>query len=140
LCRVDRLRVGVLRRQVDDPDVVPAVRERVTEAIDRLRAAGLEVDDVDLPELALVDESLGAIILREAWEVHRELFEHDADGYGPGTRALLELGSEVDDASYRAGLADRERVAAAFAALFDQVDVLAGPTVAYAAPAEAPPV
>jgi Asp-tRNA(Asn)/Glu-tRNA(Gln) amidotransferase A subunit family amidase len=137
---VDRLRLGVLRRQLDDPDVVPAVRERVTEAIDSLGAAGLEVGDVDLPELELVDESLGAIILREAWEVHRELFERDAAGYGPGTRRLLELGSQVDDESYRAGLADRERVAEAFAALFERVDVLAGPTVAYAAPAEDPPV
>lgn len=134
------LRVGVLRRQLDDPDVVPAVRERVTEAIERLGAAGLEVHDVDLPELELVDEALGTIILREAWEVHRGLFERDATGYGSGTRALLELGSRVEDEAYRAGLADRDRVGAAFAALFEQVDVLAAPTVAYAAPAEDPPV
>ena len=134
------LRVGVLRRQLDDPDVVAAVRERVTEAIERLGAAGLEIVDVDLPELELVDEALGTIILREAWEVHRGLFERDATGYGPGTRALLELGSQVEDDAYRAGLAGRDRVGAAFATLFEQVDVLAGPTVAYAAPAEDPPV
>ena len=134
------LRVGVLRRQLDDPDVVPAVRERVTEAIERLGAAGLEIVDVDLPELELVDEALGTIILREAWEVHRGLFERDAAGYGSGTRALLELGSQVEDDAYRAGLAGRDRVGAAFATLFEQVDVLAGPTVAYAAPAEDPPV
>jgi aspartyl-tRNA(Asn)/glutamyl-tRNA(Gln) amidotransferase subunit A len=137
---VPRLRLGVLRRQLDDPDVVPAVRDRVTRAIERLGAAGLQVTDVDVPELELVDEALGAIILREAWEVHGRLFEQEAAGYGPGTRALLELGSRVDEASYRAGLADRDRVAAAFAALFEQVDILAGPTVAYAAPAEDPPV
>jgi aspartyl-tRNA(Asn)/glutamyl-tRNA(Gln) amidotransferase subunit A len=134
------LRVGVLRRQLDDPDVVPAVRERVTDAIERIAAAGIEVHDVDLPELELVDEALGTIILREAWEVHRGLFERDAAGYGPGTRALLELGSQVEGEAYRAGLADRDRVRAAFAALFEQVDVLVGPTVAYAAPAEDPPV
>ena len=130
----------MLRRQLDDADVVPAVRERVTEAVERLGAAGLEVGDVDLPELELANAALGTIILREAWEVHRGPFEREADGYGPGTRALLELGSQVDDESYRAALADRDRVAAAFAALFEHVDVLAGPTVAYAAPAEDPPV
>ena len=134
------LRVGVLRRQLDDPDVFPAVRNRVAEAIEGLGTAGLEVDDVDLPELGLVDDALGAIILREAWEVHRELFDREADGYGPGTRALLELGSQVDEETYRAGLADRDRIAAAFARLFAQVDVLAGPTVAYPAPVEDPPV
>jgi 2-dehydropantoate 2-reductase len=134
------LRIGVLRRQLDDADLVPAVRERVTEAIERLAAAGIEVHDVDLSELQLVDQALGTIILREAWEVHRGLFVRDADGYGPGTRALLELGSLVESESYRAALADRDRVAAAFTALFERVDVLAGPTVAYAAPVEDPPV
>jgi Asp-tRNA(Asn)/Glu-tRNA(Gln) amidotransferase A subunit family amidase len=134
------LRIGVLRRQLDDADLVPAVRERVTEAIERLAAAGIEVHDVDLSELQLVDQALGTIILREAWEVHRGLFVRDADGYGPGTRALLELGSRVESESYRAALADRDRVAAAFTALFERVDVLAGPTVAYAAPVEDPPV
>ena len=140
LRRAGGLRIGVLRRQLDDTAVVPAVRARVTEAIERLGAAGLQIDDVDLPELELADEALGTIILREAWAVHRELFQREADGYGPGTRALLELGSQVDEKSYRAALADRDRVAAAFAALFEHVDVLAGPTVAYAAPAEDPPV
>jgi Asp-tRNA(Asn)/Glu-tRNA(Gln) amidotransferase A subunit family amidase len=41
--------------------------------------------------------------------------------------------------AYRAGLADKKRVAAAFARTFTQVDVLAGPTVAYEAPHEDPP-
>jgi len=137
---VTGLRVGVLRRQLDDPDLVPAVRERVQEAIERLGAAGFEVVDLDVPELDLVDESLGAIILWEAWDVHRHLFERQAGDYGPNTRALLELGSRVDDETYRAGLAGRKRVTAGFAAVFDQVDLLAGPTVAYPAPAEDPPV
>ena len=137
---VSGLRLGVLRRQLDDPDLVPAVRERVVEAIARLGGAGFDVVDVDVPELDLVDKALGAIILREAWNVHRHLFERQADDYGPGTRALLELGAGIDDDAYRTGLADRERVAAGFAAVFEQVDLLAGPTAAYPAPAEDPPV
>ena len=136
---VTGLRLGVLVRQLNDADLVPAVRDRVQEAIEQLGAAGFEVVDVDVPELDLVDESLGAIVLREAWEVHRHLFERQADEYGPGTRALLELGSGIDDDAYRAGLAGRERVTAGFAAVFEQVDLLAGPTVAYPAPREDPP-
>jgi 2-dehydropantoate 2-reductase len=137
--RVANLRLGVLRRQLDDPDLVPAVRERVAEAIERLGAAGFDVVEVDVPELDLVDDALGAIVLREAWDVHRTHYERQAGDYGSGTRALLELGSKIDDDAYRAGLADRQRVAAAFAAVFRDVDVLAGPTVAYPAPAEDPP-
>jgi 2-dehydropantoate 2-reductase len=136
---VSGLRLGVLRRQLDDPDVFTAVRERVLEAIEALAAAGFHVIDVDLPELDLVDESLGAIVLREAYDVHRELLEREGDGYGPGTRALLELGSRIDDETYRQGLAERERIAGAFARVFEDVDVLAGPTVAYPAPEMDPP-
>jgi aspartyl-tRNA(Asn)/glutamyl-tRNA(Gln) amidotransferase subunit A len=136
---VTSLRLGVIRRQLDDPDLVPSVRDRVHDAIERLRAAGFDVVDVEIPELDLVDEALGAIVLREAWDVHRHVFEQQADEYGPGTRALLELGAGIDDDAYREGLAGRKRIAAAFAAVFEQVDLLAGPTVAYPAPPEDPP-
>jgi len=132
-------RVGALRRQLDDPDLTTGVRDRTHEAIEALAAAGFEIVDVDLPELELVDAALGAIALREAWEVHRERFEREADGYGPGTRALLEHGAQVSDDDYRAALADKERITAAFAKVFADVPVLAGPTVAYPAPAEDPP-
>jgi len=136
---VSGLRVGVLRRQLDDPDLVPGVRDRVTDAIEVLGAAGFDVVEIDVPELDLVGEALGAIVLREAWEVHRDLYAREADGYGPGTRALLELGAEVTEEAYRRALADRDEVAAAFARAFDDVDLLAGPTVAYPAPPEDPP-
>ena len=132
-------RVGALRRQLDDSDLTPGVRERTHEAINALAAAGFEIVDVDVPELDLVDDALGAIALREAWDVHRERYERDADGYGPGTRALLELGARVSDDDYRAALADKERITAAFAGVFVDVPVLAGPTVAYPAPPEDPP-
>jgi 2-dehydropantoate 2-reductase len=136
--RVGRLRVGVLRRQVDDPDVTPGVRARVREALDAL-AQRFDVVDVDVPELDLVDDALGAIVLREAWDVHRTRYEREADGYGAGTRALLELGAKVTDREYRRGFADKERVGVAFGRVFDVVDVVAGPTVAYEAPSEDPP-
>jgi aspartyl-tRNA(Asn)/glutamyl-tRNA(Gln) amidotransferase subunit A len=132
-------RIGVLRRQLDDPDLTPGVRSRIDEAIAAIAAAGFELVDVDIPELELVDDALGAIALREAWEVHRERFEREADGYGAGTRALLELGARVSDDDYRAALADKERITAAFARVFAEVPVLAGPTVAYEAPPEDPP-
>jgi 2-dehydropantoate 2-reductase len=136
---VTRLRIGVLRRQLDDPDLVPAVRDRVLAAVERLASAGFDVTDVEVPALDLVDEALGAVVLREAWDVHRDLYERQAGDYGPGTRALLELGSRIDDDAYRAGLAGREAVAAGLAAVFEDVDLLAGPTVAYPAPPEDPP-
>ncbi|HST17928.1 MAG TPA: amidase family protein [Gaiellaceae bacterium] len=140
LAPVDGVRVGVLRRQTGDPDLTPGVHHRIHEAIDALAGIGFELVDVDLPELDLVDDALGAIVLYEAWQVHRSLFEREADGYGPGTRALLELGAKVSEDDYRAALADKEKVAAGFDRVLGDVAVLAGPTVAYEAPPEDPPV
>ena len=136
---VDGLRIGVLRRQLEDPDVHPGVRARVAEALERLTRAGFELVDVDIPELELVDDALGAVVLKEAYDIHRDLLEREGAGYGPGTRALLEAGAKVDEAAYTRGLADKDRVAAGFARVLAEVDVLAGPTVAYPAPAEDPP-
>jgi 2-dehydropantoate 2-reductase len=135
-----KVRVGVLRRQIDDPDLRPGVRARMVEALAALEGVGFALVDVEFPELDLVDAALGAIIVKEAWDVHRELYAREAAKYGPGTRALLEHGERVTDGEYRQGLADRERIVSAFALAFESVDVLAGPTVAYPAPAEDPPV
>jgi aspartyl-tRNA(Asn)/glutamyl-tRNA(Gln) amidotransferase subunit A len=140
LAPVSGLRVGLLRRQLDDPAVEPGVRARLDEALAALASAGFELVDVDVPELELADDALGTIVIKEAFDVHRELLEREGDGYGPGTRALIEAGSKVDDEAYRRALAARERIAAGFARVFEQVDILAGPTVAYPAPHEDPPV
>jgi 2-dehydropantoate 2-reductase len=137
---VSGLRIGVLRRHVDDPAVEPGVRTCLADALGRLAKAGFELHDVDVPELDLADEALGTIVLKEAYDVHRTLLEREGDGYGPNTRLLLEEGARVDAQRYEQALADRERLADGFARIFQQVDVLAGPTVAYPAPHEDPPV
>jgi 2-dehydropantoate 2-reductase len=139
LSPVAHARIGVVRRQLDDPDVRPLVRARVEEALDVLAAAGHVLVDVDIPELADADEALGTIVLYEAWDVHGELYKAEGAGYGPGTRALLDLGSRITEPEYRAALAEADRVAAGFARALEGVDVLAGPTMAYVAPPEDPP-
>jgi aspartyl-tRNA(Asn)/glutamyl-tRNA(Gln) amidotransferase subunit A len=137
---VTRRRLGVLRRQVDDPAVEPPVRARVEEALERFGRAGYELVDVDVPELDLADEALGTIVLKEAYDVHRHLLEREADKYGENTRALLEAGSQVGEERYQQALVHQQWIAEGFARVFEQVDVLAGPTVAYPAPREDPPV
>jgi Asp-tRNA(Asn)/Glu-tRNA(Gln) amidotransferase A subunit family amidase/ketopantoate reductase len=136
---VSGVRVGVLARQLAEPQLRPAVRDRVREAVERLAGLGFDVREVDLDELGSADATLGTIVLYEAWEAHRSRYEAEAGLYGPGTRHLLELGREISDDDYRAALADADRIAAGFDRLLAEVDVLAGPTVAYVAPPEDPP-
>jgi aspartyl-tRNA(Asn)/glutamyl-tRNA(Gln) amidotransferase subunit A len=134
LWRVERVRVGVLVAQLADPDLHDGVRRRVGDAIEAL---GLPTVEVALP--AGGDELLGTIVLYEAWQVHRTRYEAEADRYGPGTRSLLEMGSNVSDADYRAALAARDRYLRDVAVLLSEVDVVVGPTGAYPAPPEDPP-
>ncbi len=63
-----------------------------------LAAAGFELVDVDLPELELVDDALGADrAARGVGRAPRALRARGGRATAPGTRALLELGSRVDD-------------------------------------------
>jgi 2-dehydropantoate 2-reductase len=136
---VGGVRVGVIRRQLDDPDVHAGVRARVTAALAALAGAGHELCDVDIPELEPADDALGVIVLWEAWEVHADRFRAEGERYGPGTRALLDLASHITAAEYQDALSVRDRVAAAFARALQRVDILAGPTMAFVAPPEDPP-
>jgi 2-dehydropantoate 2-reductase len=137
--RVGRLKIGVVRSQLDDPDVRPLVRARVSEAIEALAGLGHELVDVEIPELAVADDALGTIVLREAWDVHADMYRAEGERYGLGTRALLDLASRITEPEYRDALADADRVTAGFARAFAQADILAGPTMAYVAPPEDPP-
>jgi aspartyl-tRNA(Asn)/glutamyl-tRNA(Gln) amidotransferase subunit A len=53
---------------------------------------------------------------------------------------LLELGADVSETAHREALAAKDAFTLALARALDDVDVLAGPTVAYTAPPEDPPV
>jgi 2-dehydropantoate 2-reductase len=133
------LRLGVLTRQLDDPDLQPGVRAAVLAALERFRAAGAELVELDVPELAEAGDALGAIVLREAHAVHVETLAHHAERLGPGTRALLEAGAAVDEAAYSRAMDARARLQEGFRRAFAEVDALAGPTVPYVAPFEDPP-
>src|SRR5262249_43988177 len=117
----------------------PGVHDRIREALAAL-SDRFELVDVDVPELELADGALGAIVLREAWLVHRELFEREADRYGPGTRALLEAGSRVTHDEYRRGPRHRARERGGTGPRAARAPFLAGRAVPYPAPPEAPPV
>jgi 2-dehydropantoate 2-reductase len=136
---VSGVRIGVLHRQLAEPQLRTGVRDRVLGALDTLARLGFGVREVDVEELDSADAALGTIVLYEAWQAHRTRYEAEADLYGPGTRHLLELGAKISEDDYRAAVRDRDRIAAGLDRVLAEVDVLAGPTVAYVAPPEDPP-
>lgn len=140
--RPPALRIGVVRDEVSE-DVAPAVGEACEAAIENLReATGGEVREIALPELAAAtlatvlianSESLGAITPERLNKLDPEL--------SPIGRGLLKYRVLLPAvATIKAGQL-RTLARHTLAGLFEQVDVIAWPTVpAVAPPLEAPMV
>ena len=131
--------VGVLAAQFADPSVTAEVAAALAGALAALGDAGWDVIQVAAPwlgRLASWEETLAAIVAREACLVHRG---RDASRYAEGTRALLEYGASVTDERFAAALAEQAELIEEIEASLAGVDALAGPTVGYTAPEQDPP-
>ena len=100
----------------------PAVRELVEAAVARLP----RTRPVALPEL---DPGTYAAFMREAADVHRELFAENADLYGEDVRIKLERCLAVGDAEVERAQRLRELYREQVAAVLDGVDLVATPTL-----------
>jgi aspartyl-tRNA(Asn)/glutamyl-tRNA(Gln) amidotransferase subunit A len=104
----------------------PLVRARVEAAAecfpDRRR--------LDLP----LPEGIHEAFMREAADVHRELFEEHADSYGENVRVKLERCLAVTDVDYQRAVAARERYRERLSVAASEVDLLLTPTLVCVAP------
>lgn len=116
--RVGRLRPG---GSTTDPQIDAAVDQA-------LERAGFDVSDVLVPDWQAACEAAVVVLRREGWEAHRHLLRH-ADRLGAGIAERIARGCAVNDSAYRAALVEAARWRARVRALFDQVDVLAVPTL-----------
>jgi aspartyl-tRNA(Asn)/glutamyl-tRNA(Gln) amidotransferase subunit A len=131
------LRIGVIRGEVSE-DVAPQVREACEAAIEDLRReTGGEVREIELPELAAAtlatvlianSESLGGITPERLNDLDPEL--------SPIARGLLKYRVLLPAVATVKSQQVRTLARHTLAAVFDDVDVIAWPTV----PAPAPPL
>jgi Asp-tRNA(Asn)/Glu-tRNA(Gln) amidotransferase A subunit family amidase len=138
--RPEGLRIGVIRGEVSE-DVAPAVREACEGSIEELRReCGGEVREIELPELAAAtlatvlianSESLGGVTVEKLNNLDPEL--------SPIGRGLLKYRVLLPAiATIKAGQV-RTMARRTLAKVFEEVDVIAWPTVpAVAPPLEAP--
>jgi aspartyl-tRNA(Asn)/glutamyl-tRNA(Gln) amidotransferase subunit A len=136
------LRIGVIENEVSE-DVAPAVREACEKAIEDLRAAtGGDVRKIELPELAAAtlatvlianSESLGSLTPERLNHLDPEL--------SPLGRGLLKYRLMLPAAATVKSQQLRTIARRRLAEVFEEVDVIAWPTVpAVAPPLEAPMV
>ena len=104
----------------------PLVRARVQEAASLFPRRR----ELDVPPV----EGIAAVFMREAADVHRELFAEYADSYGESVRTKIERCLEVTDGEYEAALSARTGYRERFAEAVADVDLVLTPTLPFVAP------
>lgn len=129
---VKGLRIGVPRNYFFD-HVESEVETRVREAIERLRAEGAQIVEVEIPMADMIAAVEFGLCMPEASAYHREAIRTRADLYEPDVRTFLEAGMMVPAVDYIAALRHRTLMQAAWRRMFEGLDAIIGPAVAAAA-------
>ncbi len=127
------IRIGVPRDYFDAP-LDPEVGQAVRDAIALLEDLGAVVSEVDFPMFGHAQAISGTILMSEASACHRNLLATDADKIYPPVRLRLESGLFVTAADYLKAQQARTVFNHAVRELFQEVDLLAGPTEPVTAP------
>ena len=135
---VNGLRVGLDETFI--AGAAPDVAAAVIEAVRVLERNGARVVKVTLPDTAVCMAAWNTICTSDTAAAHEATYPGRAADYGPGFRSFLELGVAVRGQDYAKAHMVRERFANRFQALFDQVDLIACPSMSVASlPADALP-
>ncbi|GAA1488174.1 amidase [Brachybacterium sacelli] len=122
------LRIGLEERfflEAVDPDIETIVREM----LDSLARTGAQIELVALPSLDDAIYALTVIDTAETTAFHAEQFRERPQDYGEDVRLLLECGALPTAVDYLQAQQIRSRVRDEFRQVFEQVDVLASPTL-----------
>jgi aspartyl-tRNA(Asn)/glutamyl-tRNA(Gln) amidotransferase subunit A len=138
--KAEGLRIGVIRGEVSE-DVAPAVREACEGAIEDLRrGTGGEVREIELPELAAA--TLATVLIANSESlggVTPERLNHLDPELSPIARGLLKYRVLLPAIATIKAQQVRTMARRTLARVFEEVDVIAWPTVpAVAPPLEAP--
>jgi Asp-tRNA(Asn)/Glu-tRNA(Gln) amidotransferase A subunit family amidase len=105
------------------------VARRFDTDLARLAETGVELVEVQLPDLDEVGAMHITVLAAEMAAYHHDRFGVDEDRYGVAMRAVLDAGAQVTGADYRVALRTRGRIRSEVDRLFDRVDLLALPTL-----------
>jgi aspartyl-tRNA(Asn)/glutamyl-tRNA(Gln) amidotransferase subunit A len=104
----------------------PLVQARVQEAAELFPKRR----EIELP----LAERIGPVFMREAADVHGELFAEFADSYGDNVRTKIERCLTVTDGEYQAALRARDEIAEQAQEAMDGLDLVLTPTLGSVAP------
>lgn len=121
--------VNVFRDCIQD-----GVLKVFTECIERLKSAGAEVAETDLPWLLNISEFSSSITFPEIAYLHRDRLRENPGGYDPAIKARIERGFSYPACEYIDALEKRKRARAQWTEFmrdYDQVILPTEPVTAY---------
>jgi aspartyl-tRNA(Asn)/glutamyl-tRNA(Gln) amidotransferase subunit A len=127
------LRLAVPRKYFCDV-LDEEVRARFEEALDRLRAAGAHIDEIEIHHVTDLAPVYLHIVLADAAAYHAVTLETMPDRYTPPVRLRLEMGRYLLAEDYVRALAGRELLRRQVDAALAQHDALVLPTLPIPAP------
>jgi aspartyl-tRNA(Asn)/glutamyl-tRNA(Gln) amidotransferase subunit A len=127
------LRLGVPRKYFCDL-LDHEVRARFEEALERLRAAGAQIDEVEIHHAAEIAPVYLHLVMADAAAYHAATLESMPEKYTPNVRLRLEMGRYVLGEDYVRALAGRERIGREVDAALAQHDALILPSLPIPAP------
>jgi aspartyl-tRNA(Asn)/glutamyl-tRNA(Gln) amidotransferase subunit A len=130
---VSGLRLAVLRRYFCDA-LDDEVRASFEGALERLRAAGAHVDEVDIRHASDIAAIYLHIVLADAAAYHATALDAMPERYTPGVRLRLEMGRYVLAEDYVRAMAGRQVLMREVDAALAQHDALVVPTLPIPAP------
>ncbi|MCP2034273.1 aspartyl-tRNA(Asn)/glutamyl-tRNA(Gln) amidotransferase subunit A [Planomicrobium sp. HSC-17F08] len=108
-----------------------------SDTLKQIQSLGWELKEIDIADWERTEDIIMNVLLPEAAQIHQDWFGRQND-YAPLTYQQIALGMEHKAVDYLNGLRDLKRFTASVSKLFDEVDMLLTPTVAFEAPEEDP--
>jgi aspartyl-tRNA(Asn)/glutamyl-tRNA(Gln) amidotransferase subunit A len=105
------------------------VSDWVNRAVDRLKKAGVAIEEIDFPlDFQTLHDTHRMIMNVEGAAYHEKMFADYADAYRPVIRTLVETGLDTSGIEYTRGLRQRGRLIKDLDRLMTESDVLILPT------------
>ncbi len=127
---VKNIRIGVDEKYITHV-AAPEVSAAVSEAVRVLEHLGAKISKVTLSDVEPGIAVWTTLCSADAAAAHEATFPSKASDYGPGFRSFLEIGASIRGQDYAKAHIVREGFANRFQDLFDQVDVVACPSMPF---------
>ena len=129
---VKQLKIGVLRRFLES--INHEVRQAFDTGLEVFAGAGCEIVDMDVPEVSYAAMTSMMTSSAESAGINRRWFRERHQDFVPHVSRGIAVGMTITASEYLTVQRARQRIREALRRAYEQVDIIASPTTARAAP------